>query len=175
LTFGSNQHDIPLAAGAALAAIIVVAAVGVAVRAPLSRVPENTMKFVVGVMLTSFGMFWGGEGAGAKWPGSDAALLVIVPAVAAFSAGFALLLRRAPRRRGNGRDAVSTVTAGIRAFLAFCYDFVIGDDWRVAAGVVASLAITYGISRTSVPAWWVLPAAVVVFVAVSVWMAARRS
>ena len=94
LTFGSNQHDIPLAALAAVAAVLVVAAAGIAVRAPLSRVPENSMKFVVGVMLTSFGMFWGGEGAGARWPGSDAALLVIVPAVAALSVGFSLLLRR---------------------------------------------------------------------------------
>ena len=84
LTFGSNQHDIPLAALAASAAVVVVAGAGVAVRAPLSRVPENTMKFVVGVMLTAFGTFWGAEGAGARWPGSDAALLALVPCVAAF-------------------------------------------------------------------------------------------
>jgi uncharacterized membrane protein len=48
-------------------------------------VPENAMKFSVGVMLTSFGTFWGAEGAGADWPGGDAALLVIVPTVLAFS------------------------------------------------------------------------------------------
>jgi uncharacterized membrane protein len=93
LTFGSNQRDIPLAAAAALAAVAVVAAVGFAVRAPLARVPENTMKFVVGVMLTAFGTFWGAEGAGAKWPGSDAALLVLVPAVAAFAGILSALLR----------------------------------------------------------------------------------
>ena len=45
------------------------------------------MKFVVGIMLTSFGVFWGGEGAGAHWPGSDAALLVIIPAIALFGSG----------------------------------------------------------------------------------------
>ena len=94
LTFGSNQRDIPLAALAAVAAIVVVAAAGVAVRAPLARVPENTMKFVVGVMLTSFGMFWGAEGAGANWPGNDAALLAVVPSVAVFSLGMTALLRR---------------------------------------------------------------------------------
>jgi len=94
LTFGSNQHDIPLAALAAVSAILVVASVGVAVRAPLARVPENTMKFVVGVMLTSFGMFWGGEGAGANWPGNDAALLVVIPCVAAFGLALAAVLRR---------------------------------------------------------------------------------
>ncbi len=64
LTFGSNQGNIPLAALAAVAAVVTVAAVGFVVRAPLARVPENTMKFAVGVMLTSFGAFWGSEGAG---------------------------------------------------------------------------------------------------------------
>lgn len=99
LTFGTNQHDIPLAATAAVAAVLVVAAAGVAVRKPLSRVPENTMKFAVGVMLTSFGLFWGAEGAGAHWPGADAALVVIVPLVALFSWGLVELLRRtAPTR-----------------------------------------------------------------------------
>jgi uncharacterized membrane protein len=95
LTFGTNQHDVPLAAVAAVTAVVVVAAAGVAVRAPLARVPENTMKFVVGVMLTSFGMFWGAEGAGARWPGSDAALLVLVPAVAVLGLGLTQLLRSA--------------------------------------------------------------------------------
>lgn len=85
LTFGSNQGDIPLAALAAVAAVLVVAGTGVAVRAPLGRVPENSMKFAVGVMLTSFGVFWGAEGAGARWPGADAALLGLVPGVAAFA------------------------------------------------------------------------------------------
>jgi uncharacterized membrane protein len=98
LTFGSNQHDIPLAAVAAVAAVLVVSAVGAAVRAPLARVPENSMKFVVGVMLTAFGTFWGAEGAGAHWPGTDASLLVLVPAIAAFGVGLTLMLRStAPR------------------------------------------------------------------------------
>jgi uncharacterized membrane protein len=95
LTFGANQRNIPLASIAALAAVVVVALAGVAVRAPLARVPENTMKFVVGVMLTSFGIFWGAEGAGAVWPGSDAALLAVVPAVAVFALVLVVLLRRA--------------------------------------------------------------------------------
>jgi uncharacterized membrane protein len=78
VTFGSNQHDVPLAAVAAVAAVIVVAVAGVAARAPLSRVPENTLKFGVGVMLVSFGTFWGTEGAGASWPGGDGALLALI-------------------------------------------------------------------------------------------------
>ena len=78
LTFGANQHNIPLATIGAAAAVVLVTAVGVAVRAPLARVPENSLKFVVGVLLTSFGIFWGVEGAGGSWPGSDAALLGVI-------------------------------------------------------------------------------------------------
>jgi uncharacterized membrane protein len=99
LTFGSNQHDIPLAAIAAVSAIVVVTVAGVAVRAPLARVPENTLKFVVGILLTSFGLFWGAEGAGAHWPGSDAALLGVIPAVAVFALALVAILRRPPAAR----------------------------------------------------------------------------
>ena len=94
LTFGASQGGIGTAAIAALCAVVLVAIVGVAVKAPLARVPENSMKFVVGVMLTSFGLFWGAEGAGAQWPGSDAALLVLVPAVAVFGLGLIAVGRR---------------------------------------------------------------------------------
>jgi uncharacterized membrane protein len=103
ITFGANQQNVGLAAAGAVAAVVVVAAVGIAVRAPLSRVPENTMKFSVGVMLTSFGVFWGAEGAGASWPGNDAALLAIVPATALVALGYTALLRRA---RAVARAAV---------------------------------------------------------------------
>jgi uncharacterized membrane protein len=103
LTFGANQQDVGLAAAAAAAAVVVVAAVGIAVRAPLSRAPENAMKFAVGVMLTSFGMFWGAEGAGVSWPGNDAALLAIIPATALVGLGYTALLRRA---RAAARGAV---------------------------------------------------------------------
>ena len=94
LTFGSNARDIPVAAIAAGIAVVLVAAIGVAVRAPLARVPENTLKFIVGIMLTSFGTLWGAEGAGAHWPGSDAALLVLIPAVALIGIGLTAFLRR---------------------------------------------------------------------------------
>jgi uncharacterized membrane protein len=66
----------------------------VAIHAPLARVPENAMKFAVGVMLTSFGTFWGAEGAGAHWPGGDAALLAIVPITLAVALSMAAVLRR---------------------------------------------------------------------------------
>lgn len=98
LTFGANQHNVALAALAASSAAVLVAVVGIAVRAPLARVPENTMKFVVGVMLTAFGIFWGAEGAGARWPGADAALVVVVAAVALFSLVLVAVLRRVGRQ-----------------------------------------------------------------------------
>jgi len=81
LTFGANQHRVGLAAAAAGVAVALVVIAGVAIHAPLARVPENTMKFAVGVMLTSFGTFWGAEGAGAHWPGGDAALLAVIAGI----------------------------------------------------------------------------------------------
>lgn len=103
LTFGSNQHDVGLAAVAAGCAVALVAIAGVAIRSPLSRVPENTMKFVVGIMLTAFGTFWGAEGAGAHWPGSDASILVLIPAIAAFALVLVALMR-GNRLGAGGRE-----------------------------------------------------------------------
>ena len=87
----------PRAAAAGVAVALVVIA-GIAIHAPLARVPENTMKFAVGVMLTSFGTFWGAEGAGAHWPGGDAALLAVVPGILLFALAAVVVMRgrRAP-------------------------------------------------------------------------------
>jgi uncharacterized membrane protein len=93
ITFGDNQKNVGAAVIGAAAAIIVVTVTGIAVKAPLTKVPENWMKFAVGVMLTSFGTFWGAEGAGVAWPGNDAALLVLVPVVALVSAACIFWLR----------------------------------------------------------------------------------
>ncbi|MEV6057756.1 hypothetical protein [Streptomyces sp. NPDC052107] len=95
VTFGSVQGQIGVATLGAAAAVVLVVAVGLLVRAPLAKVPENTMKFAVGVLLTAFGTFWGAEGAGAEWPGADAALLVLVPGILAVSLAYVALLRRA--------------------------------------------------------------------------------
>jgi uncharacterized membrane protein len=83
LTFGANAAadgtgSIQLAAAGAIIAAVLVTIVGALVHQPLSRVPENTLKFVVGAMLATFGMFWGSEGVGVLWPGQDAAILAIV-------------------------------------------------------------------------------------------------
>jgi uncharacterized membrane protein len=94
ITFGSNQGGVALAALGALAAALVVLGAVVIVRGPLSRVPENTMKFAVGTLLTSFGMFWGAEGAGVSWPGSDIALAVLIPSTLLVSIAMVAALRR---------------------------------------------------------------------------------
>jgi uncharacterized membrane protein len=94
ITFGDSQRNLGAAVIGAAAAVIVITVTGIAVRAPLARVPENAMKFAVGIMLTSFGVFWGAEGAGAAWPGNDASLLGLIPVVALVSLGYTALLRR---------------------------------------------------------------------------------
>jgi uncharacterized membrane protein len=111
ITFGGNQRNLGAAVLGAALAVVTVALTGIAVRAPLARVPENAMKFAVGIMLTSFGTFWGAEGAGVSWPGHDAALLVLVPVVGLVSLGYTVLLRRpgsaAPAPSGHPAQEVT--------------------------------------------------------------------
>lgn len=94
LTFGAAAHQVPLAALGAAAALILVVITGIIVHEPLTRVPENALKYVVGLLLTSFGTFWAAEGAGVSWPGSDAAILGILIVLAAISWMYVMLLRR---------------------------------------------------------------------------------
>jgi hypothetical protein len=62
----------------------------------------------------------------------------------------------------------------LRAFAAFWYDFVVGDDWLIAVGVVISLALTYALSQADVPAWWLLPLSLVLLLPLSLWRATRH-
>ena len=86
---------LPASAGA-LAACLLVAGVGFIVHRPLARVPENTLKFAVGVMLSAFGVFWAGEGLGVGWPGEDLAIVAFAVMFLAVS-GAAVVLARRPR------------------------------------------------------------------------------
>jgi uncharacterized membrane protein len=96
ITFGAaRENGIVLAAAAAGAATLVVLVAGLLARAPLSRVPENSLKIAVGLLLTTFGMFWGAEGAGVEWPSGDGAL----PLILVFLAATSWLAVRALRRR----------------------------------------------------------------------------
>jgi hypothetical protein len=65
------------------------------------------------------------------------------------------------------------MSSRLEAFFRFLWDFVVGDDWRIAAGVVVALAITALVADTSLAAWWILPLAVAALLGASVWHAAR--
>jgi uncharacterized membrane protein len=97
LTLGLSSGHLLVASLAALAAVVGVSGVGIAVSRQLREVPENAMKLAVGLMLVSFGSFWGGEGAGVRWPGSDLFLLVLLAGYVAVTwIAVRLLSRAAP-------------------------------------------------------------------------------
>jgi Ca2+/H+ antiporter, TMEM165/GDT1 family len=97
VSLGASQHRLGLAAGAAGAAAVVVALTGVIVARQLSAVPENTIKLGVGVMLSSFGLFWVGEGSGVDWPGGDLAILGFIGIFAVVTLATVARLRRSAR------------------------------------------------------------------------------
>ncbi|HYU75190.1 MAG TPA: hypothetical protein VEL31_21185 [Ktedonobacteraceae bacterium] len=86
------------AIGAAIAGILVILA-GAIIKAPLTKIPENTLKFIVGIMLTSFGTFWGGEGFGITWPFSDAFIPVLAVIYLLASFILVMILRQSKQRR----------------------------------------------------------------------------
>ena len=165
---GSNPQAFSIALWAALSSVVLVTIAGFVIHKPLSRVPENSMKFIVGVLLTSFGIFWGAEGAGANWPHHDLSLLVIIPSVAALCF---LLIEILKARKVKGyrvsplrsllisppKKTAPRIVRISGGFIYFWYDFIVGDDWRVAAAIVLALAATHSLDSNS---WWLLPAAV---------------
>ena len=182
LTFGTIQHKVGLASIAALAAVVIVIIAGFALRAPLAKVPENTLKFGVGILLTAFGIFWGAEGsAGAskKWPGDNWAVLGLIFGVAIFSF---ILVQVLKVMHAKPRVPVTTVpaaakavmvkperskaVAGAIAFGEFWVDFIVGDDWRIAAGIVIAFILTATI-KISAFTWGTVPFFVALFLAYS--------
>jgi uncharacterized membrane protein len=165
---GSNSQAFSLAIWAAAIAVVLVTIAGFAIHKPLSKVPENTMKFIVGTLLTSFGIFWGAEGAGAEWPHQDLSLVAIIPFVLLLSFGLIEILKirkskNLPIRKLNlptfsePSKESSVLVRWVGGFLFFWYDFIIGDDWRVAAGVVAGF---FAIHSLGVSSWWLMPVVV---------------
>jgi uncharacterized membrane protein len=178
---GSNSQAFALAIWAAAIAVVLVTIAGFAIHKPLSKVPENTMKFIVGTLLTSFGIFWGAEGAGAEWPHQDLSLIAIIPFVLLVSFGLIELLKvrkakNLPVRKLNlptfsepSKDS-SVIIRWIGGFLFFWYDFIIGDDWRVAAGVIAGF---FAIHSLGVSSWWLMPVVVAVLLSSTLLEATR--
>jgi uncharacterized membrane protein len=93
IAVGAGRGLLGLASAGALAACITVAAIGAAVHRPLARVPENALKFAVGIMLSAFGLFWTGESLGVAWPGGDAAILAFVVLFLAVALALVALLK----------------------------------------------------------------------------------
>ena len=165
---GLNPQAFALAVWAALIAVAIVTIAGFAIHKPLSKVPENTMKFIVGTLLTSFGIFWGAEGAGVNWPHQDFSLIAIIPGVLLLSF---ILIRLLKARKAKNYEAkklriptfsepsadAPRLIRWIGGFLFFWYDFIIGDDWRVAAVIVLGLFAAHSAGAT---AWWVMPVVV---------------
>jgi uncharacterized membrane protein len=107
IAFGDTHHNLALGACAAAAALLVVLVLGVAVHGPLSRVPENALKFGVGLMLIAYGTFWGGESVGVDWPGGDVAILALI----ACYSGVAWALVVAARRHRTVSGAMGAASA----------------------------------------------------------------
>jgi len=105
---GAQPNGLFVAALGALAAGVVVIGAGAVVRAPLQRVPENTLKYIVGIMLTSFGTFWGGEGLGIEWWHEDLFLLVLVALYFISTWGLVFWLRRTAPKPPAVSSAEST-------------------------------------------------------------------
>jgi len=179
---GSNSQAFSLAIWAAAIAVVLVTIAGFAIHKPLSKVPENTMKFIVGTLLTSFGIFWGAEGAGAEWPHQDLSLVAIIPFVLLLSFGLIEILKirkskNLPIRKLNlptfsePSKESSVLVRWVGGFLFFWYDFIIGDDWRVAAGVVAGF---FAIHSLGVSSWWLMPLVVAVMLSSTLLEATRH-
>ena len=195
LTFGTIDHKVGLASIAALAAVAIVVVAGFALRTPLSKVPENTMKFGVGILLTAFGIFWGAEGsAGAskKWPGDNWAVLGLIAGVAIFAFILVQVLKGTLAKQ---RVAVVASTAettfeileqdiekierskGLQSLISFgefWVDFIVGDDWRIAAGIVIAFILTATI-KVSAFTWGTVPFFVALFLAYSLSRVVRSS
>ena len=182
LTFGTIDHKVGLASIAAGAAVLIVIAAGFALRAPLAKVPENTMKFGVGILLTAFGIFWGAEGSvgvGKKWPGDNWAVLGLILGVASFSFILVQVLK-ATRVRAEVAVGTTTLTptpatvkperskavAGLVAFGEFWVDFIVGDDWRIATGIVIAFILTATI-KVAAFTWGIVPFFVALFLSYS--------
>ncbi|HEY2595756.1 MAG TPA: hypothetical protein VGK33_17830 [Chloroflexota bacterium] len=167
ITFGASQRHVGLAALAAGASIVVVAGLGFALRAPLARVPENALKLTVGVLLTAFGTFWAAEGVGARWPANEGALPVLIALVL----GSSLLIAASLRRRAGARTVHTSPAAPPPGRLGAALSFFVGDDWLVAIGVAAALALT-ALLATASSAWYPMPVAMLALLWLSV---ARRT
>jgi uncharacterized membrane protein len=132
-------QDVASAVIGAIASLVVVAGAGFALRHPLTQVPENAMKYVVGIMLTSFGTFFAGEGIGVQWWHEDLSLLPLIAGYALISVIFVWLLRRPAG--GTGRFDVAIVRA-VQGIALEVWGLFVEDGAVAIAAVAVLLGIT---------------------------------
>jgi uncharacterized membrane protein len=94
VTFGAEANQVGRAAVGAVAALVVVGGIAFLIRGWLSRIPREWLRFAVGLLLATFGMFWAAEGALVRWPGGDLALLGLLAVMAATAFAYLALLRQ---------------------------------------------------------------------------------
>jgi Ca2+/H+ antiporter, TMEM165/GDT1 family len=134
---GLNQNDYLSPILGAATSVIVVVGVGVAARRPLTQVPENTLKYVVGIMLTAFGTFFAGEGIGVQWPGSDLIILALAVGYGLASLLFVLYLRLPLQRPGEARQPLRL----LRAAWTELYGLFVDDSALAIITIAALLAV----------------------------------
>ena len=130
--------DMGAAALGALASFVVVVTAGAIFRAPLTTVPENTMKYVVGIMLTTFGTFFAGEGIGVKWWNSDASILWLIAVYAIGSVILVQILKRPPSQIPHAPSGAGRAIRGVASEL---WGLFVGDSALALVVIVALLAV----------------------------------
>lgn len=155
IALGAAEGDllVPAAAGA-LAALLVVVLLALLLHRPVASIPENTLKLVVGVLLTGFGTFWVGEGMGLMWPAADWS----VPALIAGYAGVALIIVRCCHASRSlfpvaqeKRDAPPSTRPSMRGIRLVVHELLglVVDDWHLAVAILAWLGIIWLVTSSS--------------------------
>lgn len=160
LTFGALKNSLGIATMAAFFSLALVAGVAFAIRKPLTKVPENTLKFVVGTMATTFGIFWTTEGLKITWVYADATLLLLAALVLTASFGCILWLRgKKPASKKQTKASTppkSKLFLAIRSSLDFVYELLIGDEWITGVSLWLLVALASAVSISS-DAWYLVP------------------
>jgi Ca2+/H+ antiporter, TMEM165/GDT1 family len=166
-------NSLPAAAIGATASLLLVVAAGVVLRHPLTRVPENLVKYAVGVMLTAFGTFFAGEGLGVDWWNGDVALLPLIAGYALASFIFVRLLLWRPAEVVDSRLVRIVRAAAIEVWGLFVTDGLLAV-FAVVALVAAGLFVSHTTGQKT-NAGLLLVACVVVALGISLWAAARTA
>jgi hypothetical protein len=160
LTFGALKNSLGIATMAAFVSLALVAGVAFAIRKPLTKVPENTLKFVVGTMATTFGIFWTTEGLKITWVYADATLLLLAALVLTASFGCILWLRgkkpASKKQTKASNPPKSKLFLAVRSSLDFVYELLIGDEWITGVSLWLLVALASAVSISS-DAWYLVP------------------